>query len=170
MNTVFPHHHRSDSNLQTQRSSNWIPLRTLGFRSLLSSPFLSCWDCTWTNTSNIYMYIQEGKKGWWWGRGWTFISVSKTNIWYIWYNCTTKLIYLRLEKKGCLQKIIRCPQSVQRAGPVGVKSDPGLAFATPMQQTHRTRMQIPAQTSIVVTSKAMLVPSVIDWRYVSCKH
>uniref|UniRef100_A0A2P2P5X9 Uncharacterized protein n=1 Tax=Rhizophora mucronata TaxID=61149 RepID=A0A2P2P5X9_RHIMU len=39
-----------------------------------------------------------------------------------------------------------------------------------MQQADRTRMQIPAKPSIIVTAEPMLVPTVIDRGYVPCKN
>ncbi|KDO84426.1 hypothetical protein CISIN_1g031748mg [Citrus sinensis] len=74
-----------------------------------------------------------------------------------------------IQSERSVQEIIRSPQRIQRAGAVSVEPRPRLAFAAPMQEADWTRMQIPTKTSEIISAKAVLVPAMINRRYVACK-
>lgn len=76
----------------------------------------------------------------------------------------------RIQSEWSLQEIVGSPESVERAGPVGIEPGPRLAFATPMQETDRPRVQIPAEASEIVTAQPVLVPPVVHRSYVPSEH
>ncbi|THU65636.1 hypothetical protein C4D60_Mb05t05710 [Musa balbisiana] len=53
------------------------------------------------------------------------------------------------------------PERVQLARAAGVEADPRLPLAAPVEQAHRARVEVPAQTLDVVSPKAVLVPPVL---------
>lgn len=80
------------------------------------------------------------------------------------------LLMLVLRVSVGVVKIIRCPEIINWAGLLGIKPHPWLPFTTPMHQTHRTRVQIPATILHIVSSKPVLIPSVINGLHISPKH
>ncbi|MFS7911538.1 hypothetical protein Hanom_Chr02g00119331 [Helianthus anomalus] len=56
----------------------------------------------------------------------------------------------RIKQNLGFQKIIRRPKSIKRARSPRIKSHPRLPFPTPMQQTNRSRMQIPAKSPVII--------------------
>ncbi|KAI5405432.1 hypothetical protein KIW84_052282, partial [Lathyrus oleraceus] len=68
------------------------------------------------------------------------------------------------------KEIIRSPQTIQRTRLLRIDSKPGFPLPTPMQKTHRTRMQIAAESFNVITAEAMLVPSMLHSLDISGEH
>ena len=94
---------------------------------------------------------------------------DSAKVWAL-YTVPDSFSRLRIQSKWSLQEIIRSPKSIQRARSISVESSPRLAFSTPMQKTHRTRMQIPTKSTKIIATKSMLVPFMINRSYFPSKH
>lgn len=75
-----------------------------------------------------------------------------------------------INRKWRHQQIIMSPNSIQRTRPLLIKPNPRLSFPAPMQQAHRTRMQIPADSHIIIPSETVLVPAVIHLSHIPGEH
>ncbi|KAJ8621197.1 hypothetical protein MRB53_029726 [Persea americana] len=73
-------------------------------------------------------------------------------------------------RRWSLEKIVRRPETIERTRPLGIQSQPWLSLPTPMQQTDRTRMQIPAKPLQIISSKPVLIPPVLDPSHITCKN
>ena len=68
------------------------------------------------------------------------------------------------------EQIIRCPQAVQWARCLGIKSHPRFSLATPMQQANGSGVQWPAPAFDVVSAEPVLVPPMVHLLHIAPEH
>lgn len=68
------------------------------------------------------------------------------------------------------EEIVRSPEAIQRTGFLRVESQPWLPLPAPMEEAHRTRMEVSAESLEIVATEAVLVPPVLDSLYVAGEH
>jgi len=59
-------------------------------------------------------------------------------------------------------EIVRGPEAIERARSSGVETEPRFPLPAPMQETHRSWMEISAESVEIIAAQSVLVPSVLN--------